>query len=119
MPKQKQFIPLETDEQKVLVQYLELKSLKFTAVPNSTYTKSWKQKAKNKAEGLRAGFPDLIICLPNKLLCLELKRIKGGVVSPSQKEWNKALNNIGGNVEAIICNGANEAISKIEKRLKR
>lgn len=111
-------IPYEEAEQKALVQYLELKGLKFTAVPNSTYTKSWKQKAKNKATGLRAGFPDMIIILPNKLLLLEMKRIKNNKIGIKQAEWINALNLIGKNVEAIICYGCNEAINEIEKRLK-
>lgn len=106
-------IPLETDEQQVVVQYLELKGLKFSSIPNSTYTKSWKQKAKNKAEGLRAGLPDLLIVLPNLLLFIEMKRTKGGVVSPVQKEWIEELNKIDG-VKAIVCKGADEAIENIE-----
>ena len=106
-------IPLETDEQQAVVQYLELKGLKFSSIPNSTYTKSWKQKAKNKAEGLRAGLPDLLIVLPNLLLFIEMKRTKGGVVSPVQKEWIEALNKIDG-VKAIVCKGADEAIENIE-----
>ena len=106
-------IPLETDEQQVVVQYLELKGLKFSSIPNSTYTKSWKQKAKNKAEGLRAGLPDLLIVLPNLLLFIEMKRTKGGVVSPVQKEWIEELNKIDG-VKAIVCKGSDEAIENIE-----
>jgi len=106
-------IPLETDEQQTVVQYLELKGYKFSAIPNSTYTKSWKQKAKNKAEGLRAGLPDLLIVLPNLLLFIEMKRTKGGVVSPVQKEWIEELNKIDG-VKAIVCKGADEAIENIE-----
>ena len=110
-------IPLETEEQQVVVQYLELKGLKLSSIPNSTYTKSWKQKAKNKAEGLRAGLPDLLIVLPNLLLFIEMKRTKGGVVSPVQKEWIEALNKIDG-VKAIVCKGADEAIENIETLLK-
>jgi len=42
--------PLETEEQRTFVQWLEYKKLIFTAIPNSTFTRSWSQKAKNKAE---------------------------------------------------------------------
>ena len=84
--------PTEYEEQKKLVQYLELKRLKFTAIPNSTWTPSFAQKNKNRAMGLRAGFPDMIIVLPNnQLLFAELKRKKGGVVSNEQNEWIKTL----------------------------
>ena len=109
--------PLETEEQKEFVKYLVLKNLKFTSIPNSTYTKSWKQKAKNKAEGLNPGLPDLLVCLPDRLLFIEMKRIKGGVVSKYQKEWIEALNKYS-NVEAIVCKGCGEAIDAVENCLK-
>ena len=111
-------IPTEEEEQMALVEYLELKGLTFTAVPNSTFTRSWKQKAKNKRTGLRRGFPDMIIVLPNKLLMCELKRKKGGVLSQYQKSSINTLNNISDSVEAIVCKGANECIDYIENYLK-
>ncbi len=107
------YIPLESEEQKVFVQWLELKKIKFTSVPNSTWTPSMAQKVKNKAMGLRSGFPDMIVALPNYLLCIELKRRKGGVVSQEQKDWIAALNLIP-NVEARVCFGADEAIKFVE-----
>ena len=113
--KQKLPPPKEEDEQKTLVEYLEIKGLKFTAIPNSTFTKSWKQKTKNKQMGLRAGLPDLLVILPNCLLFIELKRQKGGVVSPYQKEWIEALNNINPAIKAVVARGAGEAIDYIEK----
>ena len=109
--------PLEYYDQIALVDFLELKKLKFTAIPNSTYTKSIKQKMKNTAQGLRAGFPDLIILLPNKMLCLELKREFGGVLNENQKEWIDALNALGGNIEAIVCKGYEEAKNAVESHL--
>ena len=42
--------PLETVEQKTLARYLKLKGYRFYKSPSETYTTSWKQKAKNKAE---------------------------------------------------------------------
>ncbi len=108
----------ETEEQETLVCYLEIKKLKFSAIPNGMYTKSWNVKRKNKREGLRAGVPDMMVILPKKLLFIELKREKGGVVSPEQKEWIERLNEIGDQVEAVVCRGCGEAIDKIEKELK-
>ena len=107
----------EYEEQKAFVEYLRLKGLKHTSIPNSTYTKSWQQKAKNTAQGLCAGFPDMIILFPNKMLCIEMKRIKGGVVSENQQEWIDAINAVGGNVEAIVCYGANDAKNAVERIL--
>lgn len=113
--------PLEREEQVAVVQYLELKGLKFTSVPNSTFTRSWKQKTSNKQQGLRAGLPDLIIALPGKLLFVEMKRQKGGTVSKDQKEWIKSLNEIDGGkkVEAMVSKGADPVIEFIEKYLSK
>jgi hypothetical protein len=106
--------PLEFEEQVALVQYLELKGYKFTAIPNSTYTKSIQQKMKNKRSGLRPGLPDLLVVVPNiGLVFIELKRVKGGVVSQAQKDWIAALNSCPG-VEAVVCKGAQEAIDFLE-----
>lgn len=110
-------VPSEYEEQCAFVEYLELKKLKFTAIPNSTYTKSFNQKRRNKCSGLRPGLPDLLVVLPEQLLFIEMKRTKGGRLSLHQKGWIEALNKIN-NVEAIICKGAGEAIDAIETRLK-
>jgi len=108
--------PTEEEEQKVLVQWLELKKLKFTSVPNSTWTPSIHQKVKNKAMGLRAGFPDMIVLVPDQLLCIELKRKKGGKVELSQQQWIEALNKTPF-VNAKVCFGADEAIKFVESFL--
>jgi len=119
--------PLETVEQITVVQWCELNGLKLTAIPNSTYTKSWNQKRKNHAEGVRAGFPDLIVLVAPRqskdkqghMLCVEMKRQKGGVVSEVQKEWHKALNGLSSpHIEAVVARGAQEAIEYIGSFLK-
>jgi hypothetical protein len=115
----KNFTALETEEQQALVKYLEIRKLKFTAIPNGTFTKSWAVKMKNKRDGLRAGLPDLLVILPHKLLFIEMKRLKGGKVSPEQQDWIEQLNKIGDQVEAIVSRGCGEAIDKIEQELKK
>jgi VRR-NUC domain len=80
-----------------IVNYLEVlvkqgKVELFTSIPNSTFTKSWGQKAKNKASGLRPGLPDLTILVNGIPYFVEVKKPKTGVVSKSQKEWIKRLN---------------------------
>ena len=111
--------PLEHDEQVVVVQWLELHEIKFTSTPNSTFTKSWNQKRKNYAEGLRPGWPDLnILIRPDQsfdgighLLLLEMKRVKGGVVSSDQRGWIAALNGLNSvNIDSVVAHGADEAI---------
>ncbi|MCX6785942.1 MAG: VRR-NUC domain-containing protein [Candidatus Komeilibacteria bacterium] len=109
------YIRSEDDEQKALVEYLELRHLKFTAIPNSTFTRSWAVKMRNKALGLRPGLPDLIVISPaNRLLFIEMKRVKGGVVSEFQKSWIEALGSCPG-IKAVVCKGADEAIKFIKE----
>ena len=110
--------PLEHQEQRDFVEYLNLKNIKHTSIPNATFCTSWKQKFKNKAEGLNPGLPDLLICLPDRLLFCEMKRVKGGVISSFQKSRLEALNKYDG-VEAIVCFGCQNAIDEVEKRLKK
>lgn len=108
-------IPTEEAEQIEVVKHLEKRRLKFTAIPNSTYTKSWSQKNKNTRTGLRAGLPDLLIALPGVgLLFIEMKRTKGSVTSAEQKAWIETINLCPG-AQAYVCKGAIEAIAIIEK----
>jgi len=102
-------IPTEDVEQSNFVQWLQIKGYKFTSIPNSTYTKSWSQKAKNQRNGLRAGFPDMVVIVNKQLICIEIKRIKGGVTSPAQQGWITALKEAG--VPTKVCAGAQEAIT--------
>lgn len=88
--------PTELQEQSMVVQYLEIlknqgKILAYCGLPNNLWTKSWSQKRKQTLEGVKKGFPDMVIVTPTKVLFLEMKRIKGGVLSPEQKEWIKIL----------------------------
>jgi hypothetical protein len=120
--------PLETTEQVAFVQWLELQGLRFTAIPMSTYTASWKQKNHNRVMGVRAGFPDLLVLIdPSQskdgkgyLLAPELKRRKGGVVSKAQREWIAALNKLGtSQVDSVVAHGADEAIGYVSGYLKK
>lgn len=110
-------VPTEADEQSAFVEWLELKGLKFSSIPNSTYTTSWNQKHINKKLGLRKGLPDLLIVVPNDcLIFIEMKRKKKSKTYPEQKDWIEALNSVD-NVAAVICYGADEAIAAVEKNL--
>jgi hypothetical protein len=111
-------LPTEDTEQRIFVQWLRLQGLSHFRVPNETYTKSWSQKNKNKALGVSPGVPDLFVLIPRVgLLAIEMKRQKGGVVSPTQREWLDRLNEIP-SVETFICRGANEAINTVKKFLE-
>jgi hypothetical protein len=108
-----QLVPTEAQEQQVVIQYLELKGHKFTAIPNETgHTPEAKRRAiRMKRAGVRKGFPDLVAIIDGNFIAIEMKRVKGSVVSQEQKDWIEALNMAG--VEARICKGSKEAIDFI------
>lgn len=115
--------PLERFEQSALVNWLEAQGLLFSSTAQSTYTTSWNQKRLNHATGLRKGVPDMLIVIPperavdgtGRVIFCEMKRQRGGVVSPEQKKWIAALNAVGGTVDAFIAHGADEAIEEIAR----
>jgi len=107
----------EAYEQILVIEFLEKEKLKYSAIPMSTYTPSWMQKMKNKVLGTRPGVPDLLVIVRDELVFIEMKRVKGGVVSPEQKEWVEALNKIN-NVSAHVCRGYEEAKDLICNLLK-
>ena len=112
-------LPLLSEEQEQIafVNWIEIKGIKFSAIPNSTYTKSWSVKNRNTRTGVRAGLPDLLIALPHKgLLFIEMKRVKRGVVSEAQKSWIEVLNTIPG-VEAVVCLGCEAAIACVSEHI--
>lgn len=72
-----------------------------------------------KAEGTVAGVPDLALNYPHGNyhgLFIEMKRIKGGKVSPEQQDWLEYLNSVG--YKAVVCKGFDEAVNAIEVYLK-
>jgi len=70
---------------------------------------------KAKKEGVSSGVPDLYI--PAWKVWVEMKRRKGGKLSPEQKEWIEYLRSIGDT--AIIGNGWEDAMEKIMDLLKQ
>jgi hypothetical protein len=104
-------IPTEEAEQIDVVRYLELKGCMFTAIPNESRSSSRNamiRGARMKRQGVRRGFPDLVIITPgHKFFCIEMKRTKGSTTSPEQKQWIEALNLA--NIPAFVCRGFDEA----------
>lgn len=107
----------------LLVEYLTLRGIKFSHIPQETFTKSWAVKMKNKQMGVMRGIPDYMILIPakktddniTKLLFIEMKKEgKGGIVSKEQASWLEELNKVP-LVEAAVCRGFNEAKKFIEK----
>ncbi len=107
--------PLETEEQKALVHWLSINNYFFSALPLWNLL-SKEQAYKNVAEGVNKGVPDmLIITKNNRILFIELKRLKLWVVSEEQKEWNKRLNSCHWWSIAFVCKWHLEAIKIIEE----
>ena len=104
-------IPTEHAEQVALIQWWEIKKLPpIFAIPNGGH----RHKAtaiKLKLEGVRPGVPDLYC--PALRLWIEMKRQKGGRLSPEQKEWRDYLLSIGD--RWIAAKGAKDAINQLEK----
>ena len=110
--------PLEDVESTMFAQYLQAlqlqkKVLDYTHTANETYTKSWGTKMKNKRMGVTKGIPDFIIVTKKALVFIEMKRVKGGVISPEQKSWIESLKKVGQVAE--ITKGFDEAKIVIDK----
>jgi hypothetical protein len=114
----------EAREQCIVAHYLDIlksqgKILQYSATPSSTYTTSWNQKIKNKNMGVKKGVPDLTIVHSRGVLYIEMKKIKGGLVSKEQKEWIRDLNSVeespGSQILALVCKGAEEAKTVINE----
>lgn len=85
--------PSEQQEQFVLAHWLRLKNIPHHHSPNGGYRNPI-EAAKFKRLGTSPGFPDIFIPEPRKGhhgLFLELKRVKGGVLSESQAQWGELL----------------------------
>lgn len=61
--------------------------------PNAIARSRYYQR--RRKAGVLSGWPDLIICIPDRVLFVETKRPKGGVVSDSQQGVHAALRTLG------------------------
>lgn len=108
-------IPTEHEEQSAFVEWFRLQfpSVRIAAIPNGIRT-GFKQAIKAKKEGLSRGFPDLIV--PAWNIFVEMKRSKGGAVSPEQKDWHEYLEE---HCEAkvIVAKGCQDAVNQIMEYL--
>lgn len=62
--------------------------------------------------GTQSGIPDLFLVFANQIIGIEMKREKGGVVSPTQKKWHKILEKSG--MPVYICRGLASAIETLD-----
>lgn len=116
MAKKSVVVPTESEEQK---QFFRLAK---TILPPNIYNLLWATPNGGlrdvrvamvlKAEGVKAGVPDITLAYPSALfngLFIEMKRIKGGRVSVEQKEMMQNLKDVGYRVE--VCKGCDSAIA--------
>lgn len=116
-------VPTESQEQQALFDWAraecgrwpELKLMYH--VPNEG-KRSAATGRKLRAEGLRAGVPDVVLPVARggqHGLYIEMKRTQGGRVSPAQAEWIEALAAQG--YRAVICRGLDAARREILRYL--
>ena len=103
-------IPTEHEEQRELVKWFRQthRGVRIYAIPNGGQ-RSLAAAARLKVEGVSAGVPDLHV--PAWKLWIEMKRIKGGVVSAEQKDWIAYLESV--DHWCIVGKGADDAKAKI------
>ena len=103
-------IPSEDHEQMLFVQWFRrtYPLVRIFAIPNGGHRHP-AVAAKMKATGVSSGVPDLFI--PEWPLWVEMKRIKGGVLSAEQKDWIAYLESVGYCVR--VCKGAEDAKHQI------
>ena len=118
-------VPLEDDEAVVFADWLRAMNIPHTHIANEIggSTKAAKLRAlKAKRMGQTAGVWDYELFLPiNNVfgevdayqeVRVELKRTKGGTVSPAQKQWGKIYEMSG--IPCAVCKGAEKAIELVK-----
>lgn len=123
------FNPLEDDECIAFSQWLNLNGIPHCHIANESRSSSKSamiRGAKLKRMGQSRGVWDYEVYVPIKgidgridcyeLLKIEMKRRKGGTVSPEQKIWGDIYELAG--IPCKICKGSDEAIAFVKKYLK-
>lgn len=110
-------IPTEEADQIKLCVTLERMGLTYFAVPNGG-RRSFTEACRLKRAGVKAGVPDLFITEPVGAysgLFIELKRLRGGVVSEAQEYWITQLRRKG--YRAEVCKGYDAAVAVVQDYL--
>lgn len=109
---EKDRIPTEHAEQAEVVKWFRRKyaPVRIFSIPNGGH-RSKATAAKLKAEGVSPGVPDLFI--PYYKLWIEMKRVKGGKISPEQRDWQRYLVEECGHTW-MVCHGAEDAKAQID-----
>lgn len=118
------FQPTEEQEQVAVFQWVELMMNRYPDlrwlihIPNGGY-RAKSEAVRFKRAGVKKGVSDLFLPVARKGyhgLWIEMKRRKGGRLSPEQKEWIDGMFQQG--YLAVRCDGADEAIGMLERYLR-
>lgn len=101
-------VPLETEEQQALFQWVgfQLKRYPELELLYHISNEGKRNPRRAKAEGVKAGVPDLCLPVPrgsNHGAYIEMKRRKGGRITPDQAKWMEQLRQQG--YAVACCNG--------------
>lgn len=119
----KQYLPTEAQEQEALFRWAEYQKNVFPElallyhIPNGG-SRDVREAHNLRMQGVKSGVPDLMLPVPRggyHGLFIEMKRLKGGVVSDSQKGWLAALRKQGYRCE--VCRGYEAAVTVIRDYL--
>lgn len=107
--------PSESDEQRGFLKWFEMqfRGVRIFHIPNGG-RRSIKTAKAMKADGVKPGVPDLFV--PRWCLWIEMKRVKGGQVSPEQRDWIAYLEDNGHKV--IVGRGAADASRQVLEWIK-
>lgn len=111
------FIPAESVEQRAVACYLDSLGVLWCHVPNEGKRKK-STGGFLVGQGLKKGCPDVLIfdsppASPAvRGVAIEMKRKRGGKVSPEQQEWLDRLNGLGW--ITFVCQGANDALKVLK-----
>jgi hypothetical protein len=117
-------IPTEHDEQVTLFREMHLRGCtdprwrQAFAIPNGGL-RSKKTAARLKAEGVKAGVPDIFLPVSVGIwsgLFIEMKRTKGGRLTDEQREF---IDKLDPHFIVAVCHGAQDAIEKIHDYLTK
>lgn len=96
----------EVDEVRSLREWLKASGVQFDEAPRHS------PAARQRGNGVVKGRADFIVSRNGKQFALELKRIDGGTVGPSQVTWLREFRRHGG--RTAICFGWAEAVEQLK-----
>lgn len=118
-------VPTESEEQQSLFRYCSVEMSRYPELDMLAHIPNEGKRTKTtgarlKREGLRRGYPDIVLDVPRGEyhgLKIELKRRKGSKITPDQKKWIIKLNKQG--YAAAFCYGWEQAWDFIHAYLTR